>query len=120
MAKQLSFTKNEQDVLPDFRQRINLAESTEDVKKFFVYTVKELFYDVFERKIDIVYEDVELNFVEDPYFTLSDRLLALDEFASVWNCSDLPNVLARFAKSAIKRSKHLEKHPEKTDSKIRM
>jgi hypothetical protein len=120
MAKQFSFTKNEQDVLPDFRQRINLAESTEDVKKFFVYTVKELFDAVFERKIDIVYEDVELNFVEDPYFSLSDRLFALDEFSSVWNCSDLPNVLARFAKSAIKRSKHLEKHPEKTDSKIRM
>ena len=120
MAKQLSFTKNEQDVLPDFRQRINLAESTEDVKKFFVYTVKELFDAVFERKIDIAYEDVKLNFAEDPYFSVSDRLLALDEFLSVWDCSDLPNVLARFAKTAIKRSKHLEKHPEKTDSKIRM
>ena len=120
MAKQLSFTQNEQDVLPDFRQRINLAESTEDVKKFFVYTVKELFEDVFERKIDITYEDVELNFGEDPFFSVSDRLLALDAFSSVWNCSDLPNVLARFAKSAIKRSIHLEKHPEKTDSKIRM
>ncbi len=120
MTKQLSFTKSEQGVLPDFRQRINLAESTEDVKKFFVYTVKELFDAVFERKIDIAYEDVELNFADDPYFSLSDRLLALDEFSSVWNCSDLPNVLARFAKSAINRSKHLEKHPEKTNSKIRM
>ena len=120
MAKRLSFTKDEQDVLPDFRQRINLAESTEDVKKFFVYTVTKLFDRVFAGKIDFVYEDVELQFTGDPYFSVSDRLLSLDEFAVVWDGSDLPNVVARFAKSAIKRCKHLEKHPEKTDAKIRM
>lgn len=120
MAKRLSFTKNEQDVLPDFRQRINLAESTEDVKKFFVYTVTTLFDHVFAGKIDFIYEDVELRFTEDPFFSVSDRLLSQDEFAVIWRDSDLPNVVARFAKSAIKRCKRLEKHPEKTDAKIRM
>jgi hypothetical protein len=120
MAKRLSFTKNEQDILPDFRQRINLAESTEDVKKFFVYTVTELFNHVFSGKIDFVYEDIELQFAEDPYFSVSDRLLSRDDFSSIWACSDLPNVVARFAKTAVKRCIRLEKHPEKTDAKIRM
>ena len=120
MAKRLSFTKNEQDILPDFRQRINLAESTEDVKKFFVYTITELFNHVFAGKIDVVYEDVELQFAEDPHFTVSDRLLSQEDFSTIWDCSDLPNVVARFAKTSINRCKRLEKHPEKTDAKIRM
>jgi hypothetical protein len=42
MTKQIFFSKYEQKVLPNFRQKINEAESTEDVKKFFIYTVKEL------------------------------------------------------------------------------
>jgi len=120
MAKRLSFSKNEQDILPEFRQRINLAESTEDVKKFFVYTVTELFNHVFTGKIDFVYEDIELQFGEDPYFSVSDRLLSQNDFSAIWECSDLPNVVARFARTAIKRSKRLEKHSEKTDAKIRM
>ena len=120
MAKRLSFSKNEQDILPEFRQRINLAESTEDVKKFFVYTVTDLFNHVFTGKIDFLYEDVELQFSGDPYFSISDRLLSQNDFSAIWECSDLPNVVARFARTAIKRCKRLEKHPEKTDAKIRM
>lgn len=120
MAKRFSFSKVEQDVLPDFRQRINLAESTEDVKKFFAYTVKEIFDNVFQEKIILRYEDVTLQAAGEPYYSVSDRLRALDEFSTVWEYSDLPNVVARFAKSAINRTKRLEKHPEKTDAKIRM
>ena len=43
MSKRLSYTKYEQELLPDFRAKINRAESTEDVKKFFVRTIQELF-----------------------------------------------------------------------------
>ena len=42
MTKQISFSKYEQKVLPNFRQKISQSESIEDVKKFFIYTVKEL------------------------------------------------------------------------------
>ena len=37
MTKQISFTKIENDLLPKFRKAIGAAESTEDVKKFFIY-----------------------------------------------------------------------------------
>lgn len=120
MARQLSFSKNEQNILPVFRQKINLAESTEDVKKFFAYTMKELFGSIFSQEIDILYDDVEFVPSEDSYFVVSERLLSLERFSDVWNSSDLPNVVARFAKSAMNRYKRLEKHPEKTDAKIRM
>jgi len=120
MARQLSFSKNEQNILPIFRQKINLAESTEDVKKFFAYTVKELFSSIFSQEIDMLYDDVEFAPSEDSYFVVSDRLLSIKRFTDVWNSSDLPKVVARFAKSAMNRYKRLEKHPEKTDAKIRM
>ena len=43
MARQLSFSKYEQELRPELRQNLNIAESTEDVKKFFVYTIQKLF-----------------------------------------------------------------------------
>jgi hypothetical protein len=55
-----SFTRHEREILPGFRQRINKAESTEDVKKFFVYTVKELCENIFEGEMDFRYEDFKL------------------------------------------------------------
>ncbi len=36
MSKQISYSKYGNQVLPHFRERLNKAESTEDLKKFFV------------------------------------------------------------------------------------
>ena len=120
MTKQISFSKYEQKVLPNFRQKIGAAESTEDVKKFFVYTVQELFESIFAEKIDFEYEDIELMPGKEPYYILNKQLVFSNEFKSVWNDSDLPRLLSRLAETAVNRYKHLQQHPEKTDSKIRM
>ena len=120
MNKKFSFTKYEREILPNFRQRIGNAESTEDVKKFFVYTVKELFKNVFEGQMEFYYEEFELTPDNEPHYRLSKRLRSSKNFTSVWNHSDLPRVVNRLAESCLRRYKHLEKHPEKTDSKIRM
>jgi len=120
MVKQLSFTKHENKMLPKFREKINKAESNEDLKKFFVYTVIELFETIFQEKMDFHYEDIALNPDSEPYYVLSNRLRESPEFGSVWKDSDLPHVVYRMAESAIGRYRHLEKHPEKTDAKIRM
>ena len=120
MKKEFSFTRYEREILPNFRQKISKAESTEDVKKFFVYTVKELFKNVFEGQREFDYEEFELTPESEPHYRLSERLLSSKDFTSVWNHSDLPRVVKRLAESSIRRYTHLEKHPEKTDSKIRM
>ncbi|MBU1163555.1 MAG: hypothetical protein KKA75_05325 [Proteobacteria bacterium] len=120
MTKQTSFSKYEQKVLPNFRQKIGAAESTEDVKKFFVYTIQELFESIFAEKIDFEYEDIELTPGKEPYYLLSKQLVSSNEFKSAWNDSDLPRLLSRLAETAVNRYKHLKKGPEKTDSKIRM
>jgi hypothetical protein len=120
MTRQLSFSKYENQAMPSFRDKTNMAESTEDVKKFFRYTTQELFANIFEGKLDINQNDIEFTAAEEPYFTISERLMALEDFTSAWNCSDLPRITGRLAKTAMNRYRHLEKHPEKTNSKIRM
>lgn len=120
MTTQFSFTKYEHEVLPTFRQKISKAESTEDVKKFFVYTAIHLLKTVFEGKMNFEYEDITLLPHSKSQYSVSERILSSDHFKSVWNNSDLPRVIYRLALSAMNRHRHLEKHPEKTDSKIRM
>jgi len=120
MTKQLSFTKYEHKVLPNFRQKINKAESTEDVKKFFTQTAKELFEDIFGEKMIFGHEDFNLRMDNAPPYTLSDRILSSENIKSVWNESDLSRVVLRLAASAMRRYKHLENNPEKSDTKIRI
>ena len=120
MTKQLSFTKYENKVLPNFRQKINMAESTEDVKKFFIQTAKELFIDIFGLEKRFEYEDFQIHFENEPHFILSDRVTSSEGFKSVWNESDLSRIMSKLVESAMGRYKHLKKRPEKSKSKIRM
>ena len=119
MAPQICFTKYENEVLPDFRKKLNLAESTEDVINCFAQTIMELYNSIFEGKIDLDYEDITLILDHEPHYRMNKRLFNSDEFTSVWNTSDLSRVIGRFAKSAMNRYKRLEKYSEKTDTKIR-
>ena len=70
--------------------------------------------------MDFEYEDFSLTSGNAPNYTLSKRLLSSKKFMSLWNDSDLPRLISRLSESAVRRYKHLEKHPEKTDAKIRM
>ena len=118
MARQLSFSKYEQQLRPELRQNLNIAESTEDVKKFFVYTIQKLFGRVLEGKGAFQYEDIRLAPLEQSGFIISDKVLGDPEFAAVWQNSDLSNIVKRIADAASNRHKHLQKNPAKTESKI--
>jgi len=120
MVKQLSFTKFENEILPEFRQKLNTAESTEDVKKFFFQTVRLLFEKILEKKGTVRFEDIELLVETAPHYRFNPRLSSDDAFQNLWEDSDLSSVMARLAKAAIKHHIHLARNPEKTDSKIRM
>lgn len=120
MSRQISFTKYEKELLPDFRQKINLAESSVDVKTLYARTSLELLDKALEGELSLEFEDIALEPDNDNKYVLSDRLLASPTFTDIWNNSDLPHVLARFTDTAINRFVHLEKHPEKTEAKIRM
>ena len=119
MVRQISFTKYQQELLPGYRQKINTSESTEDVRNCFIYTVQELMKHVFEGEPLVDYDDVELTPGAAPYYRLSKQLLSSEDFQSVWNNSDLSHMVDKLAETAVNRCKRLEKHPEKTSSKIR-
>ncbi|MDZ7641335.1 MAG: hypothetical protein U5J62_04820 [Desulfurivibrio sp.] len=121
MTTQLSFSKDENEILPDFRNKINKAESTEDVKKIFAYTMGNLLGRVFNGNFKIEYDDISLlPDAEQRPFQLSSRLGQRPEFVELWDNSDLPHVVSRLAHTAQKHYRHLGKNPEKTNSKIRM
>ena len=119
MTKQISFSKFENELLPDFRKKISSAESVEDVKKFYVYTMQEFFSMVFPDKDAIAADDIRLVPDQDPPFSLSGSFKEQDEVSSLWHSSDLFRVLERFAVEAAHRYRHLEKNPMKTEAKIR-
>jgi hypothetical protein len=119
MTTRVSYTKYENRLLPSFREKLNMAESTEDVRKFFTYTLRDLFDAVFEERLNLDKEDIFFDPERDPPYSFGEGLKAHQEFSSVWNGSDLPRVVNRLADSAVRRYRHLEKNPEKTTSKIR-
>jgi len=119
MTEQTSFTRIENDVVPVFRMKISRAESTEDVKKFFFQTLRDLFTQIFNDAITFEREDVVLHPADDPCVVIMPRLITQPAFAETWAKSDLKRVVDRLALMACNRYLHLDKNPEKTNAKIR-
>lgn len=118
MSEQRSFTRVENELLPGFRVKLGLAESTEDVRKFFAQAMSGLLGRVFEDRFPAVSEDVALRPDIPEGYMLSARLREHPECAVLWKASDLPAILSRFAGVAVNRFRHLEKNPERTEAKM--
>jgi hypothetical protein len=118
MTNQVSFAKFEQALRPEYRKRINSAESTEDVSKFFVRTVLILFGEVLGDKVYFDQEDIYFDPKQKDGFVVSNRLGSIQDFVSIWKKSDLRHIVKRMAEFAIKRHKYLEKHRDKTEAKL--
>jgi len=78
------------------------------------------FLKIFSGEVKIRDDDVTLGSSEKSCFSLSNRLSSGEGFKLTWDKSDLPRMVGRFAETAVRRIKHMEKHSEKTDAKIRM
>ena len=119
MATQVSFSKYENDLIHEFRNRMNSAESSEDVKKVFDYSMRELFNKIFDGQVKLKREDFIFTHNKEALFQIHDRLRSTAAFWDAWDNSDLSNIVGRFAQTANHRHIHLEKHREKTNLKIR-
>lgn len=118
MTTQFSFSKYEQEIRPILRKSINNAESTEDVKKFFFYGVRNLLKKVLQAEMPVDHEDIRLDLSKEKGFTMSTLVWDLPGFASAWQDSDLPHIIARMAEFSIKRYKYLDKHLDKSETKM--
>jgi len=119
MTQQRSFTKTENELLPKFRKMTNEAESTEDVKKFFAYCMQELIGQASDGRLALQFAEIELIPGAEPPYRFSEAVRAGEDFAQVWQTSDLGHIVQRFAELAVRRHRHLEKNPQKTEAKIR-
>jgi hypothetical protein len=81
--------------------------------------MEKLFSQTFSGTISLNLGDIILTPDQESHFFLADTIRKNSEFNRVWHSSDLPNVVSRFTETAIKRYRHLEKNPEKTEVKIR-
>ncbi len=120
MSAKRSFTGVEKKLVHDFRNRMNNAENIVEVSNHFAYIVSKLLLEIFDGKdINISQNDVKFDPDEKCHHIVSNNLMNNDDFKQVWENSDLPDIITRFAKSAHKHYKHLAKHEEKTEKKIR-
>jgi hypothetical protein len=119
MAKIKSFSKIEREVQHVYRNNLNIADSNEDVKKFFAYAALDLFDRVFEGRVIANFEDIRLDPGAETGFKLGANLLANLEFTRTYRNSDMATILQKLAESGSNHIKHLEdKHPDKTEAKI--
>lgn len=119
MEKQKSFSHIEQELRHIYRNNLNNAESDEDVKKFFVYVVRDLFNEAYNGQVIISHDDISLDENRMEFFVLKDPLKKNKSFMAVWNNSDLPKIVGRMAENGINRIRHLEeRHPDKTEAKM--
>ncbi len=118
MSKQVSYTRFENQLRPLFRERLDQAESVEDVKKFFVYTAQELLDSIIGRMGAVRYDDVALAPGTTEGYHIADELGDDQAFRDAWTDSDLPRILKGFAETAVKRYRHLAKNPAKTEAKM--
>lgn len=118
MTRQISFTRIEQALLPGFRERMDRAESTEDVRKFFSEVASTLLSDALGEPGSIRLEQVRLAPGEPDGYTLDDEVHSRPGFADTWEGSDLPRILSQMAGKAVHRFIRLDKNPEKTEAKM--
>lgn len=120
MTRQQSFTRIENELLPRFRKQVSEAETTGEVQKFFRHCLRDLFAQASAGRVSAADEDISLLPEGEETFRIGDRVRAAPGFAEIWEASDLPQIVTRFAEAARNRFRHLAKNPEKTEAKIRM
>ena len=120
MEKQLSFSHLEKELVKEFRNNVNNSEGPIDVANYFSFVVCKIFKKVFAES-DIKLENNCAIFTpnEENYFKVNEELLQNEKFNEVWNNSDLPDLLKKFAETAYHKYLHHNKHLEKTNKKIR-
>ena len=119
MVKQRSFTGIEKEIRHTFRNNVNIAESDEDVKKFFTYAIQELLQQAYEGKVAVKYGDICLDREAAEGFVCNEALKSNEEFMRIWNDSDLSRIVRQLAENGLNRIKHLEeRHPDKSEAKI--
>jgi hypothetical protein len=119
MEKMISFTHVEKEILPEFRERVNIAESIHDLKNHFSRSMGGMIQRIVGDSVRVTAADITFSPQESDLFTIHPQLLKQIQIHQLLENSDLSQVLNRFAVSLNRRYLHLMKHTDKTRRKIR-
>lgn len=114
-----SYVHVERELMHQYRDQLNHAESEEDIKKFFSRTIQHLLSRAMNNEVSVNDYDAVLKPGCSPCYEISDRVAGSAVFKELKDHSDINAVLARFAEPAVKHYRHILGHPEKTEAKIR-
>lgn len=120
MKKHISFARYERDVIRQMRNGINHAEDAIDLGNKFSYTMKSLF-DRILRQQGVSFKVDDIVFVPgtSEHYSVNPKLLNNPYFRHIWKDSDLQSFVEKCARMTNHHYQHLNKHPEKTERKIR-
>jgi len=119
MSSKLSYSAIEKKYWPGFRDKINHSEDCMEVASLFSSTVASILND-----IDDIMEvrNDEICFIPHEKtcnYSFHNRLNEGPRLKAYFEGSDIGSILDRFAYAAVNKHTHLEKHPEKTNLKIK-
>jgi hypothetical protein len=119
MGEKISFSSVGNDLIHNFRERINHSENINDLMDNFSYTVSLFINSVSPTKVSASVSDVRFISDSSKHFEINQSLFEVDEFNQVYHDSDMESIISKFADSANHKYIHLMKHKEKTNSKIK-
>jgi len=117
MTKSLSSELRE--VTHAFREKISHAEDKVDLMNCFSLAAREIVRKGIKNYTDIRIDDITLNIDSQKGFNYSERIHSIPEFKDLISGTDVESQITHLADAAKHRCKHLSKHPEKTNLKIR-
>lgn len=118
MNKNISYSHVENEIHALFRNFLNQAKSSEDVRNYFVYAVQELIDKALGGKTFVDFGDIELAGGQEQAYIVHKRLLHDHTFMDAWYNTDLPLTIKRLAMTAVKHRKHFAQIPAKTEAEM--
>lgn len=117
MTKSLSSELRE--IIHSFRKKISHAEDRIDLMNSFSMAARDVVKKNIKNNSDIRIDDITLDIDSDKGFNYSERVVTIPGFKELLSVTDFESQLTHLADAAKHRYKHLSKHPEKTNLKIR-
>jgi hypothetical protein len=114
-----SLNKIEKQILHELRNKFQTAQSRRELENSFSHSLCTFLTKTCPDSITIHDKDISFSPAAKSHFTLSTDLIESETFMRTWVSSNLSGFVGKAADSAYHRFIHLEKHTEKTRSKIR-
>jgi hypothetical protein len=118
MNEQQSYIRYQNALIHQYRERINHAESDQDLTRMYFQIMKDLFIDIFEDDLGLEFHHIDLLPDTEPFFCLDSKIAEHPRMQAALEHSDIQSILSNFARQACHHLLHLQRHPENTESRI--